>query len=441
MAKKKASQDDITVAPEALGADAYSDECDLLQAALRKNGGMMTHDETLLRLGGIAMPSLCLRYLFCQDTLPFGRIMTLSGLFRSNKTALSLEMSRWLILHGGMCTYNSVEEKDSPGMREAIFRHNAKLLNRIGVKECHNQEEWQQSVSTQVDVINNWSKKNNDKMCIPGVSIVDSVAAAVPKAEVNAFMKEKGGAGYRGYATVALLNSSWMSNITHLVSAGPHILLLIQHSSEQPVEGIPGATVRKQKGGMEIAFSKTTSLEMTRIKDLKETDSGGGVMIEIKCTKNSLGPTGRAIRVNAKWWWVMDPETGLPQQHYVWDWHDASIELLLGFEAAKGRSTTWKSLKDICDLHVVSGRRVWSRALGIPQDSPVKYREASEILEYDHPELLKPIYELLHIERRPMFVPGGDLNAVWKGRVPITDLPLPPPYGREPILGVGAEDE
>jgi len=446
MAKRKAKVS-LNDAEDNGAANSHSDRRDAIFAATLKNLAkssdgdelsFMRHEDTLARCGGMAMPSLCLRWLFCQDTLPLGRVLTLSGLFRSNKTALSFEISRWAIIHHGITTYNSVEEKDSPDMRTAIFRHNPDWLRYLRVLECPYQETWQGSVAFELE---NSKKQSKVAMDIPVVSIVDSVAAAPPKTEAAKFLTDKAGAGARGYATVALLNSDWLKHIVHRVNEGPNLLLLIQHSTEQPVDGIPGATVRKQKGGMEVGFAKTMALEMTRVKDLPETDSGGGAVIEIKCTKNSLGPTNRKITVTVRWWWEMNPSTGMPEQHYVWDWHDASMALLLSFETAKGRSNTWKELKNICDLHGESRRRVWSKALGIPSSSPVSYREAMEILEYDHPELLIPIYNLLHISRRPILLPGADLREIWDGKVPVSNVLPPLPYAREPVLGKGSYDE
>ena len=446
MAKKRAKALSPADEHEQNGpADGRSDLRDSIQAALRKTLAkqegaptLLTNKEALARAGGIALPSLCLRYLFHQDTLPLGRILTLSGLFRSNKTALAFEISSWIMQHQGLGWYNNAEERDSPGMRSAIFRHDEELINSMQILECSTQEQWQGSVTHQLNTIMNATK---GVMIVPGVSIVDSIAAAPPKGEAANFIKDKGGAGARGFATIALLNSNWLTQITHRVNDGPFLLLLIQHSSEKPAEGLYGQPIRTQKGGMEVGFAKTMALEMTRVKDLKETDSGGGALINIECTKNSLGPTKRHIRVNCRWWWEEDPDGGDPKQQYVWDWHEASMSLLLSMETMPGRSATWKKLKEICDLHGESRQRVWSKALGIPSSSPVSYREAMEVLEYDHPELLPPIYNLFHISRQPILLPGADLAQIWNGTVGIPDVAPPLPYRREPILGAGFADE
>lgn len=435
------------MAAEHRGAhDANSTGRDAIQAAARaqiatQHGGaqILTHDESLLRLGGIAVPALAVRYLFYQDALPLGRTLTLSGLFRSNKSSLAFEMACWILRHWGLAWYNSVEQKDAPEMRSAACDYDPALLRWFEPVECRTQEQWQGAAAAQFESIFKASEKRKDWRTY-GVSIVDSVAAAKPKKEVEKFLSENGGAGMRGYATVALLNSDWLMHMAGRVSSGPFLLLLIQHSSEVPVDGIPGATQRKQKGGGEIGFVKSTALELSRIQDFKETDSGGGAKIKIACTKNSFGPTNRSITVPVKWWWEPSPEpdpvTGihLRRQRYVWDWHEATIDLLLSFETMDGRKQTWKQLKEVCDIHKVTGRRVWSRALGIPESNPVKFNVAGEILEYEHPELLPALYDILHIARRPILVPGADLMDVWKGKVPVLPVPGPTPYPRRQIM-------
>ena len=433
MGKKKTN----TVENLGEAGDEHSDFRDSIQAATLKQMqtqykglDMLSHAETLWRCGGIALPSLCLRYLSHQEAFALGRTLTLSGLFRSNKTSLAFEIMRWVLTYKGIGWYNDVERKDSPGMRESLMGYNQEFLNNIHILPCSMQEHWQSGVTNQFDSVLKMSEKYGGKMRVVGCSVVDSVAAADPKAEQEAFISKHAGAGRRSHPILALYNSKWLTGIVHYVSAGPFILLLIQHSAEVQVEGTT-STTRKQKGGMEVAFAKTTAFEMTRKRDMKETSKGGGAIITIECSKNALGPSKRKIEVPVRWYWEPDPENpGESRQRYFWDWHHCSIQTMLSFEAMPGRKQTWNDIKEVCDLHVASGARVWSRALGIPKESPVKLSTAGEILEYEHPELLPPLYDILHIERRPVLKPGGDVLDLWNGRVAIPAIPDVPPYPR-----------
>jgi hypothetical protein len=444
VAKKKSS----TVADLGDGGDQFSEMRDGIQAAALKQlqthfkgTSMLTHDETMWRCGGIAMPALCLRYLQHQEAFPLGRTLTLSGLYGSNKTSLSFEILRWLLIYRGIGWYNDVERKDSPGMRESMLRYDRELLDNVHMLECPTQDLWQSGVRTQFDSVMKMSAKYDNKLQVLGGSIVDSVAAAKPAAEAARNMKEHGGAGHRTHPVVALYNSDWLSGIVHTVAAGPFVLMLIQHSSDVAVEGMPGVTTRKQKGGMEVAFAKTSAFELTKRRDLKETSSGGGVVIKIQCSKNAMGPAKRVIEVPVRWYYEPDPvNAGRMRQQYYWDWHHGTIQLLLSFESMPGRKKTWTDIKAVCDLHLAAGARVWSRALGIPESAPVKFSTAGEILEYEHPELLPGLYNVLHIERRPIMAVGGDVRDIWEGRVAVLDTPVPPPYPRQASRSAQGED-
>jgi hypothetical protein len=436
LAKKKAVRV-RTAAGEAVqhgGGDNFSDQRDAVQAAFLKHLGtshsdaeVLTQAQSEARCGGLALPALSLRYLFHQEALPLGRTIIVAGQYRSNKTAMTYELSRMVLTYHGLGWYMSVEEKDSPDMRAAILGHDPTMLKYLMPVQCGTQQQWQGGVSIGVERVLDICK---GKFTSPGVAIVDSVAAAKPKEAMEKFFKDKGGAGSRSHPDIALLNSDWMSYVTHFIGRAPFLLLPIQHTTEKAVEGMPGVTTKNHKGGGEFGFAKTMSLEMARIRDIKEGDNYGAVEIAITCSKNSLGPTNRKLNVKALWWWHPDPVHGRPRQEYVWDWHDATINLLLSFEKMDGRKSTWKKIREVCDLHVVAGRRVWSRALGIPESSPVSYTDAGIILEYDHRELLPGLYDVLHITRRPIMVLGGDLWDVWNGKIAIPDVPEALPYPR-----------
>lgn len=428
------------------GPEGQSARRDALQAAANRQinalfGGdaIMTQEQAELRCGGIALPSLCLRWLFHQDAMPLSRVITVAGLFGSCKTAMAFEISRWIVTYGGLARYYNVEQKDAPSLRSAIYRHDPALIPYISMVTCESQEQWQGGVAHDVE---HFSPKAGGPLDVLSMGIVDSVAAAKPQKERDKFLSEKGGAGSRGYASMALLNSDWITHITGRIGRAPYLCVLIQHSNEVAVEGMPGVTKVTHKGGAEIGFAKTTAIEMKRMKNLKEgSGSSGGMDIAMSCSKNSLGPTHRKIIARARWGYQTNPDTGELVQTFLWDWHASSIDLLLSFDVTDGRKTLFKQVSQILDLHKCKAQTVWSRALGIPESSPVSYSEAGEMLEYDHPELLPDLYKLLAIERRPILRVGGDLAQLWRGEVPILDVPEPPPYPRGGRVGGGDDPD
>ena len=426
------------------GNTAHSDRRDLVQTAANK--AMLTQfkdlqirsaEESINLCGGLALPSLALRYVLGQDAMPVGRIMAIGGAFGSCKTALAVEVARWFLCYGGLGWYLDAELRDSPDMRQAILRHDPAILPYMQYAKCTTQQMWQGAVSFALDSVVDMCPVRFD---IPSIAIVDSVAAVKPAEDQIKFMKEQGGAGARGYASVALLNSAWLANVGPRVTAGPFCLLLIQHSTEKAVDGVPGATTLSHKGGGEIGYLKSVAFELSPIKKLKETNTQGGRVIRIKVSKNSLGLPDRYIDVPVRWWWDRDPVTGDQRQQYIWDWHHAALGTLFAFSKMNGRVTTWKAINEIVDLHEMSRGRVWSKALGIPKDNPVTLSEAGEILEYEKTELLPPLYDVLKIFRRPLLKPGECLKEMWNGKVPIQKIPAVVPYPKTSVVG-GDDDE
>jgi hypothetical protein len=93
----------------------------------------------------------------------------------------------------------------------------------------------------------------------------------------------------------------------------------------------------------------------------------------------------------------------------MWNWHSASIDLLLEIQS-KDR-TRWKKIEEFLDLKAErsKGNMIWSKALGIPQDEKVAFNKAGAMLE-DRPDILNRLHAILGIRDRYEFESGKDFQ-------------------------------
>jgi len=414
------------------------------QFAAQSGGAVLTPAQQQNRMGGILLPSLAARWVFAQNTLPLGTTLTLSGLHFSCKTALSIEMARWVVSQPGMAFYNDVERKFSGDLISGTMFHRPELVDRVRPVPAATQNDWHKAVFDQVTLAKETAETIGFDV-IPVISIVDSLAAAQPL-EVETKFESAGGTVNRSYSEIALNNARWFQSIPSRVAEAPFLLLLIQHSKEVKVENMPYLPAQRvQKGGAEAQFVKTTGLELTGTKNFGSSRNPTGRAIQIKCTKNAFGPSNRVVTVDYHWPWaqVQLPDGQITSGQYMWwDWHGATIKLLM--ELAEDRSLVRQSdaINSIVDLHKKPGGRAWSNALGVSSSDAMPISELGERLEYEFPHLVAQLYDVLTIAVRPVMVPRTPLSDVWNGLVPRTPvLSSWLPRGWRVDAGAAVDDE
>jgi hypothetical protein len=401
--------------PEMLGAVVSA----VHQSFLRQHKTVLTPAQQQARMGGLLLPALSLRWVFAQNTIPLATTLTLSGLQYSCKTALAIEMARWVVSQPGIGWYNDVERKFSADTVFGIMFHRRELVDRLNICTAGTQNDWHGAVYSQVETMGTLSAQLGYDV-VPGIAIVDSVAAAQPIDVENKFEKA-GGEVSRSFSEIALNNSRWLQSIPSRVAEQPFILVMIQHSKDVPIDGIPGMTQRVQKGGAEVQFVKTTGFELTRTKTIGNTKNPQGFTIQIKCSKNAFGVGGRVVEVDYRWpraQVLQEDGTCVPGQYMYWDWHAATIKLLVNLMADKQERRIAAAIASVVDLHSKTGGRWWSDALGVSSADAMSASMLGERLEYDYPHLVAQLYDILDIAVRPVMVPGTPLRDVWSGIVP-----------------------
>jgi hypothetical protein len=169
-------------------------------------------------------------------------------------------------------------------------------------------------------------------------------------------------------------------------------------------------------GGASLDYYPTLILDMQKAS-MKSVTSGRaeGQAVRLIATKNNLGAPGRRLVVNLLWYneivSITDEEGNESyrnQQHHYWDWHTATIRLLMDLQAADKKPQPGVDpklpalVKQVCDLEYKHGTKnaevplVYSTALGISKQSAVSEVEASVALE-ENKKLLGVLHGLLGV--------------------------------------------
>jgi RecA/RadA recombinase len=403
--------------------------------------GMVDSMQAELMLIGILLPSLALRWMFGQDILTLGRLLQIVGKKHSCKTALLCEMYRWFLIHKGLVAHIETENKDAPDLRNSILLHDPVLMRRVQYCPADSQQHW-------MEILTNWlnkaedqfakvkvrdrsakqkanesaaefraraaSKERDDRIgwCYPMIYGVDSLTAVSADGTIAAI--KASGAPKDRFANEARYLTDYLRTMPSNMRNRPIFIATTNHLKEGMADQRTGHVPDKVPGGVSAGFMDTSELKLERIGAPVEASDHEGRRVKMTLTKNCSGPDGRSIVVDLTWWFIVDPVTDKLQQRTAWDWDAATIDMLLAQKTRKGAAGLWDEINAIVDLHLPTTNKrkvIWSEALGIPKDKPVRYREAGAMLER-RPDLLGPLYKVLHIHTRTKFTPGVDYTDV-----------------------------
>jgi hypothetical protein len=143
--------------------------------------------------------------------------------------------------------------------------------------------------------------------------------------------------------------------------------------------------------------------------------------------KNSIGERLKSVRVAMVWDWRFHDDVADWRQHTYFDWHTATLDVLLRFEADKDSKKIWHAINDIVDINAASQGRYWSTRLSIPKEKPVRRHTFGKALDYDR-AICRELFPLLGITRRPVFRPGTRLEDTILLASAKSDAELPDRY-------------
>jgi len=232
---------------------------------------------SIMRLGAkdaVAIPSIStgsisLDYALGVGGVPRGRVIEVFGPESSGKTTLALQVIAQAQKLGGMAAFVDAEHALDASYAQKLGVHLEDLL----VSQPDNGEQALEIVevlvrSGSVDVI-----------------VVDSVAALVPRAEIEGEM------GDQQMGLQARLMSQALRKLTGAVSKSKTCLIFINQLREKI--GVMFGNPETTTGGRALKFYSSVRLDIRRIGAIKDGDQVTGGRTRVKVVKNKVAPPFR----------------------------------------------------------------------------------------------------------------------------------------------------
>ncbi len=206
---------------------------------------------------------------------PRGRIVEVYGPESSGKTTLTLHVIAEAQKNGGTCAFIDAEHAVDPS-----------YASRIGVdvdKLIISQPDFGEQALDISEVL--------IRSGAIDVLVIDSVAALVPKAELEGDM------GDIHVGLQARLMSQALRKLTPIVHKSKTTLIFI-NQIRQKIGGFAFMNNETTSGGNALKFYASLRLDMRRIATLKKGDKPFGNRVAVKVVKNKMAPPFKRVEVN-----------------------------------------------------------------------------------------------------------------------------------------------
>lgn len=230
--------------------------------------------EAMVSVAAISTGSISLDYALGVGGFPRGRISEIFGPESSGKTTVALQVVAEAQRQGGMAAFIDVEHALDPG-----------YARKLGV-DVDNLLVSQPDYAEQALEITNALIASGSI----DVLVVDSVAALVPKSELEGEM----GDSFVGLQ--ARLMSQAMRKLTGIVSKSNTCLIFINQIREKI--GVMFGNPETTTGGRALKFYASVRADIRRVAALKEGETITGSRTKVKIVKNKLAPPFREAELD-----------------------------------------------------------------------------------------------------------------------------------------------
>ena len=207
--------------------------------------------------------------------LPKGRIIEIFGPEASGKTTLALHAIAQAQKSGGICAFIDAEHALDP-------THAAKLGINVDDLIISQPDYGEQALEITEMLIRSGAVD---------VIVIDSVAALVPKAELEGDM------GDTHVGLQARLMSQALRKLTSVVSRSKTILIFINQIRHK-IGGMAFANKETTTGGNALKFYSSLRLDVRRIASLKKNDLNFGNRIRVRVVKNKVAPPFKSVELD-----------------------------------------------------------------------------------------------------------------------------------------------
>jgi recombination protein RecA len=266
---------------KAKSKDAAAKEAEGKKKALEKAIGMIHQqfgDNSIMRLGDgsmkfeggvISTGALTLDLALGIGGIPRGRVVELYGPESSGKTTLAMHVMANAQKNGGNAVLIDAEHAFDPG-----------YARKLGLKvdELHvSQPDYGEQA---LNIVERLIKSN-----AIDVIVVDSVAALIPKAELD------GATGDQFMGLQARMMSQAMRKLTGIVSKTSTTVIFINQLREKI--GVMFGSPETTPGGRALKFYSSVRLDIRRIGGIKQAERDIGNVVRVKVVKNKMAPPAR----------------------------------------------------------------------------------------------------------------------------------------------------
>lgn len=210
--------------------------------------------------------SLSLDIALGAGGLPKGRIIEIYGPESSGKTTVALHMIAEVQKKGGIAGFVDAEHALDPAYAKKIGVD----IDNLYISQPDNGEQALEITETMV------------RSGAVDIVIVDSVAALVPRAEIE------GNMGDSHVGLQARLMSQALRKLTGIVSKSQCIVIFINQLREKV--GIMFGSPETTTGGRALKFYSSIRLDVRRIETLKQSTDMVGNRVRVKVVKNKIAP-------------------------------------------------------------------------------------------------------------------------------------------------------
>ena len=226
----------------------------------------LTADAVDLENGAISTGCLSLDQALGAGGIPKGRVVEIYGPESSGKTTLALHIIAESQKKGGNALYIDAEHAVDPSYAEKIGVD----LNRLHFSQPDHGEQ-------ALEIMDNMLRSG-----AVDVIVVDSVAALVPRAEIEGEM------GDSHVGLQARLMSQAMRKLTGTVARAGTAVIFINQIREKI--GIVYGNPETTPGGRALKFYSSVRMEIRRVTTIKDGQNSLGNRTRVKVVKNKVAP-------------------------------------------------------------------------------------------------------------------------------------------------------
>lgn len=243
----------------------------LIEKQYGKGAVMVLGDEQVKKIDAIPTGAINLDLALGIGGIPRGRIIEIFGPESSGKTTLSLHILAEAQKLGGVAAFIDAEH--------ALDIQYAK---KLGV-DVDNLIISQPDTGEQgVDIVDSLVRSN-----AVDIVIVDSVAALVPRAEIEGDMNDA------QMGLHARLMSKALRRLTGAISKSGSTIVFINQLREKI--GNPYGNPETTTGGRALKFYSSVRLDIRKVEVLKEGENAVGNKVKVKVVKNKVAPPFKTV--------------------------------------------------------------------------------------------------------------------------------------------------